>query len=448
MPRGLRGEGMKTIGRYQIIRRLGRGGMGSVYKGLVPVIDKVVAIKLLDPSELMCDILGRDKLREIFTFEARTMASFNQPFLVTAHDFDEDNRGRPYFVMEYICNNLGSMIGETYRLERDSRIIEAATVLHYGRQLLAALDFLHHNAIVHRDIKPQNILVTDEDSIKLCDFGMALVNGVAFSGPANMQIGSPCYTPPEQRKNPDGVDGRADLYSAAVLLYRMLTGTLPGMQSFSLSLINPIYDSTWDAFFIKALQWHPDDRFQSAGEMLEALAQLTLHPGSGSMVCSRTARKKPLKVLRRDPANAGGRQARSLFQVNELYRPRRLICNQLEISGEIAHDRATGLLWHLPASRYPLTFIEAGRSIEQLNAGHYGGRNQWRLPTVNELCSLLPAQQAALDHALPLRPVKWVWSCDRHGQQESWYVNMTMGFVGVQDIYCLNHVRAVCTAVP
>ena len=248
----------------KIIRRLGKGGMGSVYKGIVPVIDKVVAIKLLDPSELLEAILGIERLKEIFTFEARTMAAFNQPFLVTAHDFDHDEQGRPFFVMDYICNNLGEMIGETFHIEEESRVIWAAKVLHYGRQILQALDFLHYNDIIHRDIKPQNILVTDADTIKICDFGMALVGGVAFSGPDSMQIGSPCYTPPEQRKNPKGVDGRADLYSAAVLLYRMLTGKLPGMQSFSLSLVNPIYDQSWDEFFAKALRWQPDERFQNA----------------------------------------------------------------------------------------------------------------------------------------------------------------------------------------
>ena len=179
----------RTIGRYQVIRRLGKGGMGAVYKALVPVIDKVVAIKRLEPAELMVDLLGEVQLREIFTAEARTMAAFHQPFLVTALDFDVDDEGRPFFVMEYLCNNLGDMIGETFHLEEASRIIQPAKVLHYGRQILAALAFLHHNRIVHRDIKPQNILVTDEDTIKICDFGMALVDGVAFSGPANMQIG-------------------------------------------------------------------------------------------------------------------------------------------------------------------------------------------------------------------------------------------------------------------
>ncbi|NLX19814.1 MAG: serine/threonine protein kinase, partial [Desulfobulbus sp.] len=262
---------MKKVGRYEVVRRLGKGGMGSVYKAIVPVIDKVVAIKVLEPNELLEDILGADQLHSIFTFEARTMATFSQPFLVTVHDFDHDDRGRPFFVMDYICNNLGDMIGESFLLEEDSRIIQASKVLHYGRQILAGLDFLHYNNIIHRDIKPQNILVTDEDTVKICDFGMALVDGTSFSGPTNMQIGSPYYTPPEQRKNPNTVDGRADLYSAAVLLYRMLTGKLPGMQSLSLSVINPQYDRSWDEFFLKALRWHPEERFQSADEMLVAL---------------------------------------------------------------------------------------------------------------------------------------------------------------------------------
>ena len=434
---------MKYIGKYEIIRRLGRGGMGAVYKGLVPVINKVVAIKLLQPVELLEDIVGMEQLEAIFTFEARTMAAFNQPFLVTAHDFDRDQEGRPFFVMDYICNNLGDLIGETYILEEPSRIIRAEKVVQYGRQILAALDFLHHNQIVHRDIKPQNILVTDDDTVKICDFGMALVRGVSFSGPDNMQVGSPYYTPPEQRKYPKEVDGRADLYSAAVLLYRMLTGQLPGMQSFSLSLVNPRYDQAWDDFFAKALKWKPEERFQSGAEMLTAFTRLQLGPPSDSGACGLVDHgQQPLR-LRTEAANICRSRAREFFSVNDQFRPLQTVCNRLQVEDAVVRDLATRLVWSRQTSRFPLSFVEAQAYVEQLNARCAHGIDWWRIPTVNELLSLLGDGDMESFPDKDRQPVQWFWSCDRHGHHESWYVNMDMGFAGVQDLTCLNFVRPV-----
>ncbi len=434
---------MQRIGKYDIIRRLGRGGMGTVYKALVPEIDKVVAIKLLQPGELLETMVGLEQLEAIFCFEARTMAAFNQPFLVTAHDFDRDHQGRPFFVMEYICNNLGEMIGETFTLEEPSRIIAAEKVLEYGRQILHALDFLHHHHIIHRDIKPQNILVTDEDTLKLCDFGMALVQGVSFSGPDNMQIGSPYYTPPEQRKQPQSVDGRADLYSVAVLLYRMLTGQLPGMQSFSLSLVNPRYDHHWDDFFVRALAWRPEERFQSAAQMLKSLDQLILGPAQGSAACNLGSGQHSVVTLRREPGNICRSRGQEAFAVNALFRPLAPICNRLQVRGELVLDQATALQWNRQASRYPLSFTDAQAYVAELNAKKMHGIDRWRVPTVNELLSLLDDGELRCFPDDPELPVRWFWSCDRHGHHESWYVNMDMGFAGVQDLNCRNRVRAV-----
>lgn len=436
---------MQKIGKYEIIRRLGRGGMGAVYKALVPEIDKVVAIKLLQPGELLETMVGLEQLEAIFLFEARTMATFNQPFLVTAHDFDRDDQGRPFFVMDYICNNLGEMIGETFTLEEPSRIIAAEKVLAYGRQILRALDFLHHRQIIHRDIKPQNILVTDEDTLKICDFGMSLVQGVSFSGPANMQVGSPYYTPPEQRKQPQQVDGRADLYSVAVLLYRMLTGQLPGMQSFSLSLINPRYDRGWDDFFAIALAWRPEERYQSAAQMLASLDALRLGPPSGSDTCNLAAGFQQVSI-RSEPANICRSRGQEAFAVNALFRPLVPICNRLLVKGEVVEDQSTGLLWNRQVSRYPLSFSEARAYVDQLNAAKTHGIDRWRVPTVNELLSLLDDGELRCFPDAPELPVRWFWSCDRHGHHESWYVNMDMGFAGVQESNCRNRVRAVADA--
>lgn len=435
---------MKQIGKYQIIRKLGKGGMGAVYKGIVPMIDKVVAIKLLDPFEATMDIIGEEKLKELFVYEAQTMAALRHPAIVQVWDYDEDEDGRPFIVMEYLCNNLGDMIGEDFTVEQSSRIIHPKKVIEYGKQILSGLSYLHHNGVVHRDIKPFNILVTDEDTVKICDFGMALVEGTAFSGPAMMQIGSPYYTPPEQTRDPNTVDGRADLYSVGVLLYRMLTGKLPGMQAFSLSLVNPLYDQNWDAFFGKALNWNPDDRFASALAMAEALTDLHLNWQAQQKAESAqiTSIAKTIK-LRTEAAQTCGTKAQTLFGINALHRPQVEIISTLHLQNDLIHDHTTNLLWQQGGSQYPISWQDGEKYIEELKITTKTA--DWRLPTINELLSLF-ATLTSSDAYHAFDAVKSrIWSCDQHGHHERWLVNYDMGYVANQDMNCFNYVRAVRT---
>ena len=261
---------MKFVGKYEILGLLGRGGMGKIFKVRLPVIGKIAALKLLAPNPFLVDILGMDRIEGLFISEAAAMAGLRHPHLLETWDFDKAD-GRYFYTMDYYCNNLGTMMGESSRIELPSRIIPTDRAIHYIRQTLEGLACLHHAGIIHRDIKPFNILITDQDTVKIGDFGLSKLRGEAAGSPRNLKIGSPFYAPPEQETDPDHVDFSADLYSAAVTLYRMLTGSLPMSAPAPASGINPDLDETWDQFLFKAMAPKPQDRFSSAGQMLDAL---------------------------------------------------------------------------------------------------------------------------------------------------------------------------------
>ncbi len=262
-----------------------------------------------------------------------------------------------------------------------------------------------------------------------------------------MQIGSPYYAAPEQASHPDRVDGRADLYSAGVLLYRMLTGELPSMRSFSLSRVNPLYDNAWDDFFSRSLSLHPDNRFQTADDMAEGLNRLHVH---WQTVTRQQTLQNPKKknekriILRKEPKNVCGKKARILFGLNEMHRPDNAVPNHfINAEKDIILDEATGLFWQHDCNQYSLSWQAAVDYVATLNSQAFAGKNNWRLPTVNELVSLL-REEAWQSATTPFADRgKWLWSCDRHGERDAWYVNMDMGFADWQDITCRNFARAV-----
>jgi len=451
---------MKQISKYKICGLLGRGGMGKVFKVELPVIGKIAALKLLDPNPLLVDLMGAETIRNLFISEAVTMASLRHANIVTIGDFDE-NQGKPFYTMEYYCNNLGIIIGETYKTETPSRVIKIDKVIDYIRQTLSGLACLHYAGIIHRDIKPYNLLLTDDDTVKICDFGLSKLRGENFAGPPNLKVGSPWYAAPEQEDDPDHVDFSADIYSVGVMLFRMLTGNLPAEKFNTPSSFNPDLDKTWDAFIKKAIAPKTQDRFSSAKEMLKDLDDLyTAWKKKKEKICKlpsalSTSPEKPSQIsglktvkLRKQSLKVGPRQAKKIFSTDALWRPLNYIQNDLKTNiDDTVTDRTTGILWQQAGTEFPLTWNQAHLFIEALNKTRFAGRMNWRLPTVDELMSILSEMPHGTDYCI--EPVfdqnqKWLWSSDRRSYLAAWYVSFEMGFVTWQDFSGYCHVKAVC----
>jgi serine/threonine protein kinase len=447
---------MRKIGRYEICGLLGRGGMSLVYKVRLPVIEKILALKLLHPHPILVSLLGEEELKKRFIHEAMIMSRLRHPNLLAVWDFDEV-AGKPFFVMEYYCNNLGTLIGEFGEVEKPSRPLIPEQIFHYGRQILNGLRRLHQAGVIHRDLKPFNFLITDEDVIKIGDFGLSLLRGETLPSPDNLKVGSPYYAAPEQEQNPDRVDTRADLYSAGVTLYRLATGRVPLEERRPPSLIRSDLDSNWDAFLLRGAAPEKKDRFFSAGEMLQDLERLRLHWEAARerdcrllpVTVTAPPGNKPTPLLRRTPVRVRPTQARPLFQIDELWRPRSFLAPDWQERGDgTVADRSHDLLWERSGSEYPLTWPEAGIYVQGLNRDRFAGRVDWRLPTVDELCSLIT--EAPGSHATCLTPPfdpaqQCLWSADRRSFNAAWFVSLDVGFVFWQDFTCHYYVRAVCS---
>lgn len=446
---------MKKIGKYEVCGLLGKGGMGTVYKVRMPVVGKVVALKLFRPHPDLVTLLGKEEARRYFVTEAVTMAGLRHPNIIAIWDF-HDSGDLTFFVMEYLCNNLGLIIGETYRVEKPSRIMSVDKAIDYTRQILVGLSRLHQTEIVHRDIKPYNIMITDQDTVKIADFGLSKLRGEDFGGPSNLMVGSPYYAAPEQEKDPNRVDARADLYPVGVMLYRMLAGELPIDPVKKLDQCNPDLDADWDTFILKSISQDKKNRFASAKEMLEALDDLKIAwEKKKEKVCqiattglSKNALPEDYRqTLRSESMKVRPGQARKAFGTDPRWRPMHYIANdfQINIDGTVS-DKATGLIWQQAGSDYPVTWHEANGYIQELNKKHFAGHTDWRLPTVNELMSLLTEVPRASD--LCIEPIfdqnmKWIWSSDLCSFISAWYVSVNMGYISWQDFSCYYFVRAV-----
>jgi serine/threonine protein kinase len=267
--------------QLEILECLGRGGMGVVYKARQKTLNRLVALKLLAPERV-----GDTKFAERFTREAQALAALNHPNIVTIHDFGQAG-GFYFLLMEYVDGlNLRQLLR--------ARKFTPEEALAIVPPLCDALQFAHDRGIVHRDIKPENLLLDKDGRVKVADFGIAKMLGTANGGGATATssapqsltqdtLGTPGYTAPEQKTDPQKVDSRADIYSLGVVFYELLTGELPGKPLQPPSRKVQI-DVRLDEVVLRALEQKPELRYQQAS-VLKTQVETIAATAPGSSRC-------------------------------------------------------------------------------------------------------------------------------------------------------------------
>ncbi len=274
------------IGRYEVKSELGRGGMGIVYRAFDPMLEREVALKILPPKKLTKDLIDR------FLREARAVARLDSTNIVRIYDIGEqaDSDNKIYYIaMEFV---RGETMGEHFSGGPPGTLDELWERLDLFDQVLEAMDYAHEQGVVHRDLKPDNVMVSSSGRVKIMDFGLALVAGNHSLTRADQVMGTVAYFSPEQAKAAKDVDHRADIYSLGVVLFELLTGVLPFEAEHVVDMLqkvlsgsprkpsslNPIVFGDLERVILKCLEKHPAVRFQKVGEMRQALQGLKPPP--------------------------------------------------------------------------------------------------------------------------------------------------------------------------
>jgi len=257
--------------QLEIIELLGQGGMGAVYKARQKQLDRLVALKILPPE------VGRtEAFAERFTREARSLAKLSHPRIVSVHDFGHTEDGLYYFIMEFID-------GTDLRRVIQSGALSATEALAIVPQICEALQFAHEEGIVHRDVKPENILLDKKGRVKIADFGLAKLLDrpatVYTLTQAGQRMGTPHYMAPEQIEHPGQVDHRADIYSLGVVFYEMLTGELP-LGRFAPPSQKVQVDVRLDQVVLHSLEKEPERRYQHASEVKSDVEVISSKPNT------------------------------------------------------------------------------------------------------------------------------------------------------------------------
>lgn len=270
----------KKIGKYQIVEHLGRGGMAEVYKAYQPALDRYVAIKLLH------SFLAEDKnFLNRFQREAKAVAQLRHPNIVQLYDFDVADGIYYYVVMEFVDGDtLRDRLEELNGKHQLMPLVEAIRII---REVALALSYAHSHNMVHRDVKPSNVIIDRENRVVLTDFGIAKILGSPQYTASGGMTGTPSYISPEQGLGVPG-DARSDIYSLGTMFFQLVTGRLPYEADTPVAIVlkhindplpvpsrfNPSLPPDIDRIIFKAMAKNPYDRYQTAEEFIVQLDQI------------------------------------------------------------------------------------------------------------------------------------------------------------------------------
>lgn len=282
--KGIAGTRLTKLGRYEVLSELGKGAMGVVYLAKDPVIGRMVAIKTIRASNMGDDDAESREFRERFIREAQTAGILSHPHIVTIHDIGEDPDTQTSFIaMEYIeGKNLKSLLSERAAFSYD-QIAEMIA------QVAEAIDYAHRKGIIHRDVKPANIIITTDEKVKITDFGIAKVASSNLTTTGQF-LGTPNYMSPEQVSGAP-VDGRSDIFSLGVVLYELLTHRKPfvgeNLTAISYKIVHEDFTppaelssevpAEFNAIVARAMAKDPWNRYQRGKDFALALHQLRAH---------------------------------------------------------------------------------------------------------------------------------------------------------------------------